>query len=240
MDVPQAPLPHDQGEATAKAVALISGGIDSPVAAYLVSKKMKIVPLHFCLHPFYCETSLELVIESLKTLRAKTSFEKVILYPWGEILAAIVGSNARKHMCVICRRGMFRAAELVCGAENAVAIVTGESLGQKASQTLQNLSATSHGVACPILRPLIGLDKVEIQRKSRQLGIWREKHAGCCTATPKKPATGATIEDLNELYTKLNIQPLVENAFTKRLDMSINSQDDLDKLHLTALTQILA
>jgi thiamine biosynthesis protein ThiI len=135
---------------------------------------------------------------------------------------------------------MFRAAELICGAENAVAIVTGESLGQKASQTLQNLSATSHGVACPILRPLIGLDKVEIQRKSRQLGIWREKHAGCCTATPKKPATGATIEDLNKLYAKLNIQPLVENVFTKRLDMSIDSQDDLDKLHLTALTQIWA
>ena len=117
-----------------KAVALVSGGIDSPVAAYLVSRKMEIVPLHFCLHPFYCEVSFELVMESLKALRAKIPFEKVVLYPWGEILSTALSSHARKYMCVICKRGMFKGAELVCKFENANVIVTGESLGQKASQ----------------------------------------------------------------------------------------------------------
>lgn len=221
-----------------KAVALVSGGIDSPVAAYLVSRKMEIVPLHFCLHPFYCEVSFELVMESLKGLRAKIPFEKVVLYPWGEILSTALRSHARKYMCVICKRGMFKGAELVCKFENANVIVTGESLGQKASQTLRNLSATSYSVSCPILRPLIGFDKLEIERVSRRLGIWREKHAGCCTATPSKPATGTSIETLNELYNKLNIMALVENGFAKRLDVQVKSENDLDEAYLLSLNQI--
>jgi len=218
-----------------KAVALVSGGIDSPVAARLLSRNMKIVPLHFCLHPFYCEASFELVMESLKVLRGKMAFDKVILYPWGEILSAILRGGAEKYMCVLCRRGMFKAAELVCKSENGSAIVTGESLGQKATQTLQNLVATSHGVAYPILRPLIGFDKIEIQRASRRLGIWCDKHAGCCTATPNKPVTEACIETLDELYARLNIQLLVNSGFEKRLDMQVKSPSDLDYLFLMSL-----
>ena len=223
-----------------RAVALISGGIDSPVAAYLVSKKMEVVPLHFCLHPLYCETSFELVMESLKTLRTKVPFEKVILYPWGEVPSAILAAHARRYLCVVCRRGMFKGAELVCEAENAEAIVTGESLGQKASQTLQNLTATSCGVTYPILRPLIGLDKVEIERLSRKAGLWREKHVGCCTATPSKPATGTRAEVLDDLYEKLNIAAIVENKFKERIDMRIRSDNDLDELYLRSLKQLFS
>ncbi len=222
-----------------KAVALISGGIDSPVAMYLASRKMEVIPLHFCLHPFYCEVSFELVMESLKALREKIPFEKVVLYPWGEILSTILSSRAGRFMCVICRRGMFKAAELVCTSVNAQAIVTGESLGQKASQTLRNLSATSHGVTFPILRPLIGFDKVEIERVSRRVGLWREKHVGCCTVTPRKPATGARKEVLDELYEKLKIATVVENEFTKRLEIQVKSEHDLDRLYLQFLKQIL-
>ena len=229
---------YKRGELMTKAVALVSGGIDSPVAACLASRNMKIVPLHFCLHPFYCEASFELVMESLKVLREKTVFEKIILYPWGEILSAILRGGAKKYMCVLCRRGMFKAAELVCRSENASAIVTGESLGQKATQTLQNLAATSHGMAYPILRPLIGFDKIEIQRVSRQLGIWCEKHAGCCTATPNKPATEVSIEALDELYARLDIQVLVNNEFEKRVDMQVGSPNDLDYLFLMSLKQM--
>jgi len=221
-----------------KAVALVSGGIDSPVAACLASRNMKIVPLHFCLHPFYCEASLELVMESLKVLRGKIAFEKVILYPWGQILSAVLRGGVKKYMCVLCRRGMFKAAELVCKSEKASAIVTGESLGQKATQTLQNLAATSHCVAYPILRPLIGFDKTEIQRVSRRLGIRCEKHAGCCTATPNRPVTGVRIEALDELYTNLNIQVLLNNGFGKRLDMKVKSPSDLDHLFLMSLKQM--
>jgi thiamine biosynthesis protein ThiI len=75
---------------------------------------------------------------------------------------------------------MFRVAEVLCERENAFAIVTSESLGQKASQTLSNLIATSQGIKFPILRPLLGFDKLEIERLSKKLGIWQEVHAGCC------------------------------------------------------------
>jgi thiamine biosynthesis protein ThiI len=221
-----------------KTVALISGGIDSPVAAYLVSRKMEVIPLHFCLHPLYCETSFELVMESLKTLRVKVPFEKAILYPWGDVPSTILGTRARRYMCVLFRRGMFKGAELVCEAENAEVITTGESLGQKASQTLQNLTATSHGVTYPILRPLIGLDKVEIERISRKIGLWREKHVGCCSATPSKPATGTRVEVLDDLYEKLNIGALVEAKFKERLEMKIRSESDIDELYLRSLKQL--
>jgi len=227
-------------ETMARVVALVSGGIDSPVAACLVSRNMKIVPLHFCLHPFYCEASFELVMESLKLLRSKIVFDKVLIYPWGHVLSEILQQGARKYMCVLCRRGMFRAAELVCRSENASAIVTGESLGQKATQTLQNLTATSHDLSYPVLRPLIGFDKIEIQRLSRRLGIWSEKHAGCCTATQRKPATETRIEVLDGLYARINIQVLVEKGFAKRLEMQVTSLSDIDDLFLTSLKQMWA
>ena len=223
-----------------KAVALISGGIDSPLAAYLASRRMDIVPLHFCLNPFYCESSFELLIESLKALRTKFPFEKIVLYPWGETISTILHSQARRYMCVICRRAMFKAAELICKSEEASAIVTGEALGQKASQTLQNLSATSHGVTWPILRPLIGLDKVEIQRLSRRLGVWRDKHTGCCSATPSKPATGTKVEILDDLFEKLNIQSVIENEFTRRLEIQVRSEEDLDIAYFMALKEIFS
>lgn len=91
----------------------------------------------------------------------------------------------------------------------------------------------------PILRPLIGFDKVEIERVSRRVGLWREKHVGCCTVTPRKPATGARKEVLDELYEKLKIATVVENEFTKRLEIQVKSEHDLDRLYLQFLKQIL-
>ncbi|MFH0848081.1 MAG: hypothetical protein V1857_01080 [archaeon] len=221
-----------------KVVALISGGIDSPVAACLASRKMQIIPLHFCLYPFYCEDSFRLFIESLRVLREKAPFGKIVIYPWWEILSAILRGKERKYMCVLCRRGMLKAAELVCESEDALGMVTGESLGQKASQTLRNLSAVSHGVKYPILRPLIGLDKTEIQATSRKLGIWCEKHSGCCSATPNEPATAADVDRLNDLYLRFKIQALIEEAFTRRFDEQIMSPSDLDQVLVTVLKKM--
>ena len=162
----------------------------------------------------------------LKDLRAKARFEKVIVYPWPRILQAILGNRERRnYACLACRKGMFRVAERVCEREGASGIVTGESLGQKATQTLPNLVATSQGIKFPILRPLLGLDKLEIERLSKRLGIWHEVHAGCCYATPKYPRTQADPRVLDELLDELHIDEAIPKEFENVLEVHTFEED---------------
>lgn len=208
-----------------KVVCLISGGIDSPVAAGQLAKTFEIIPLHFCLYPFYCKGSFETMIMVLRRLKRKTKFKNLIIYPWANVLSTILKGQNRKYMCVLCRLAMYKAAELVAKKEDAQAIVTGESLAQKASQTLSNLAATSYGLKYPILRPLLGLDKTEIETISKQLGIWSESHTGCCTATPKYPVTKADTEILNKLYKELQIENILKFNFKKIIKLkSLNER----------------
>jgi thiamine biosynthesis protein ThiI len=203
-----------------KVVCLVSGGIDSPVACALVAKKFDVIPLHFCLHPFAREDSFYLAMKILKDLKGKIGFEKVIVYPWGPFLKSVMKGDARrKYTCVLCKRGMFKVAEKICEKEGASAMVTGESLGQKATQTLQNLRATSAGIKFPILRPLLGLDKGEIEAVSKKLGIWQARHVSCCYATPKYPTTGTRQEVLDDLVRKLGLDKIIEKNLKKILEV---------------------
>jgi len=209
-----------------KIVCLVSGGIDSPVTCALVAKKFDIIPLHFCLYPFTCEDSFYLAMKILKDMKKATKFEKVIVYPWGPILDSITKSDTqRRYMCVLCRRSMFKVAEKICEKEGASAIATGESLGQKATQTLRNLRATSAGIKFPILRPLLGLDKSEIEAISKKLGIWHAHHAGCCYATPKYPTTGTKQEVLDDLFGELELDTIIEENFGKILEVKTFEED---------------
>jgi thiamine biosynthesis protein ThiI len=209
-----------------KVVCLVSGGIDSPVACALVVKKFDVVPLHFCLYPFVHEDSLHLVMKILKDLKGTIGFEKVIVYPWGPFLKSVMeGDVRRNYTCVLCKRGMFKVAEKICEKEGAGAIVTGESLGQKATQTLQNLRATSAGIKFPILRPLLGLDKGEIEAISKKLGIWQARHVSCCYATPKYPTTGTRQEVLDDLFRKLGLDAIIEENFEKILEVKTFEED---------------
>jgi len=114
---------------------------------------------------------------------------------------------------------MFKVAEIICEREGAAGIVTGESLGQKATQTLTNLGATARGIKFPILRPLLGLDKEEIEKLSKKLGIWHEVHAGCCFATPKYPRTRTEPELLDNLVEDMKIPEAIQRGFEKVLEV---------------------
>jgi len=120
---------------------------------------------------------------------------------------------------------MFKVAELICEQEGATGIVTGESLGQKATQTLVNLGATSRGIHFPIIRPLLGLDKLEIERLSKHLGIWHEVHAGCCYATPKYPRTQADPKVLDGLLNELRIDEMINREFENVLEVRTFKED---------------
>ncbi|MGC8817260.1 MAG: hypothetical protein ACP5PX_05605 [Candidatus Hadarchaeum sp.] len=202
-----------------KVVCLVSGGIDSPVALVLAARWFEVLPLHFCLYPYTCEDSFLVAMRVLGDLKRKVGFEKAVVYPWSPVLRRIMGWRDRRYACLLCRRGMFRVAELICQREGAAGIVTGESLGQKASQTLSNLWATTAGVRFPVLRPLLGLDKVEIEQLSKQLGIWHEVHAGCCYATPRYPRTRANPATVDSLFRELNLDDLIREQLGEALEV---------------------
>jgi len=193
-----------------KVVCLVSGGIDSPVACASVARKFDVIPLYFCANPYTSEEAFTLTINTLGKLKKVTGFKKAILCPWSEILNTITHRLTRKeYTCLICRRCMLQAAELICDLEGGSGIVTGESLGQKASQTLGNLAAISSGIRISILRPLLGFDKLEIERLSKKLGLWQAHHAGGCSASPKRPRTRAKASEIDELLGQLDIAGLI-------------------------------
>lgn len=208
-----------------KVLCLVSGGIDSPVACALTARRFNVLPLHFCLYPYTCEEAFLVAMRILRDLKAKTGFEKVIVYPWSRVLRQILSDRDKDYACLACRKGMFRVAEMICEQEGASGIATGESLGQKASQTLPNLGATTAGIKFPILRPLLGFDKIEIERLSKKLGIWHEVHAGCCYATPRHPRTRADSTTVDALLERLHIDDLISKEFGNILEVRNFKED---------------
>lgn len=207
-------------------MCLVSGGIDSPVACALAAGRFEVLPLHFCLYPYTCEETFLVAMEVLKDLRKKAEFKKVIIYPWARVLDAILKNRERRsYACLACRKSMFKVAESICEREGAAGIVTGESLGQKATQTLTNLGVTSRGIKFPILRPLLGLDKEEIEEISKRIGIWHEVHAGCCFATPRYPRTRAELEVLDKFLEDLGIRGAIQRGFEGILEVRTFEED---------------
>lgn len=197
-----------------RVVCLVSGGIDSPVACALAARAFEVVPVYFVLYPYTCEDTFHIAIDALRGLRSRVGFDHAVLFPWSRILQKILKKTGR-YACVMCRRGMLRAADLLCERENAGGIITGESLGQKASQTLHNLRAVSHGIKHPILRPLLTMDKVEVERISKELGLWREDHAGCCYATPRHPKTAVRPETVEQIERELDLDEMVKSELDR-------------------------
>lgn len=217
-----------------RVVCLVSGGIDSPVACALAASKFDVVPLHFCLYPYTCEETFFVAMKVLKNLKNVVKFKKVIVYPWAKVLDTILKNREkRSYACLACRKSMFKVAEIICEREGATGMVTGESLGQKATQTLTNLGATSRGIKFPILRPLLGLDKEEIEKLSKKLGIWHEVHAGCCFATPKYPRTRTEPELLDDLVEDMKIPNVIQRGFERVLEVR-TFEENFEK-YLTSL-----
>ena len=196
-----------------KAVVLISGGIDSPAAAYLMAKAgAEIILLHMDNRPYADDTGLAKVQDIRDQLELVTG-QRIPLYvaPHGRNQALTAERCRAGFQCVICKRTMLRVARQVAMGLGAEAIITGESLGQVASQTLQNLKAESHGLDFPVLRPLIGLDKLEIESIAKvagTLGI-SIRSPSACLIVPKRPVTMARLDKLLEEQAKLDLEEMV-------------------------------
>jgi thiamine biosynthesis protein ThiI len=197
-------------------ISLISGGIDSPVATYLMlSSGATISALYLDNRPFTDEKTKNKVIELVKRLEL-VSQNRIKLYiaPHGQNQKHFA-RNCNRHVgCILCRRMMLRIGSALAAQNNAIALVTGDSLGQVASQTLQNLKVESQVIPLPILRPLIGLDKLEIEAVAKKIGTYEISISPglCCTIVPKKPSTKATLDRILEEENKVDIQSMVQES----------------------------
>lgn len=196
-------------------VALLSGGIDSPVAAWLMMKRgCRVVLVHLDAKPY--SDARARAMAAARALSDWAAGGKMAMYvvPYGEVLRAIVERAPTRLTCLLCKRGMYRIAEMVAAREGALGIVTGEVLGQVASQTLANLRVLDAAVDLPVFRPLLGLDKVEVEGIARRLGTYElsTEQAMPCTAAPKRPETRADLGRVLEAERKLDLEPLLKQA----------------------------
>lgn len=198
-----------------KLLSLISGGIDSPVSTYLLLKKANIIAVYFDNQPFTDERQLNKAIELIKHLE-KISKKKIKIYIVNHGKSQVIfAKNCNRNIhCLLCRRMMFRIAEKIAKKENAKFLLTGESLGQVASQTLTNIKVESQAVKIPILRPLIGFDKIEIEKIAKKIGTYNISISPglCCTIVPKKPRTSGRLEEVLREEGKVEIEKMVDFA----------------------------
>ena len=198
-------------------VTLLSGGIDSPVAAHLMMERgAEMVTLHMDNRPYggleHQLTKVGQMAARLEELHGRKI--RQFSAPHGANHAAFLGSCRNGLHCVLCRRMMLRVAGALALREGAQALVTGESLGQVASQTLPNIAAEYPAAPVPILRPLIGMDKQEIVEIAKKIGTYEIsiQPGSCCTAVPERPATCARLSDIEAEEAKLDIGTLVEKT----------------------------
>ncbi len=202
-----------------KLISLLSGGIDSPVATYLMLRRGdQCLALHFDNQPFTDESQLGNAKDLVRCLEEYSS-ERIPLYivPHGKTQIEFARHAIRRFGCVFCRRMMFRIGERIARKEGCEALVTGESLGQVASQTLPNIVVEEEAVDIPILRPLIGFDKLEIERIAKEIGTYEIsiRPGLCCTIVPDRPATVSSVERIREEEMKVVVEELVENALAE-------------------------
>mgnify|MGYP001588916933 FL=1 len=206
-----------------KVVSLISAGFDSPVASYQLMKRgAKVLFVHFHSVPYTSQQSIVQVEELVKVLTQFQYESALFLVPFAELQQHIVLAADQKFRIILYRRMMIRIAEAIARRGKAQALVTGESLGQVASQTLRNISVIDEVSTMPILRPLIGSDKEDIMHKATQLGTYdisKEPYDDCCSfLSPRAPETWANLEEVLEEEKKFDIEKLVKECIAK-MDM---------------------
>ncbi|MCI5604311.1 MAG: tRNA 4-thiouridine(8) synthase ThiI [Clostridia bacterium] len=200
-----------------RATLLLSGGIDSPVAGHMISKRgVEIDAVNFFSFPYTSDRAKEKVIELASILAQYTSKINLYIVPFTEIQLQIRDNCPEEHMTLIMRRFMMRIAERLARKHKSIALVTGESVGQVASQTLAALDVTNAAVDMPVLQPLIGMDKLEIIDRSREIGTFETSilpYEDCCTVfTPKHPTTNPKRENIERTESRLDIETLIEAA----------------------------
>lgn len=200
-----------------KALLLVSGGIDSPVAAYYLMKRgLEVRYIHFHSLPYTSQVSLDKVESLVGVLNNFQHKSKIYFVPFSDIQKEIMLNVPDKFRIIFYRRFMFKIAEEVARKEKIIVLGTGESLGQVASQTAENLTATEDAVKMLILRPLIGFDKKEIIKVALNIGTYEISiipHEDCCSLfLPKNPETKANLDEVKKVEKVFNIKKIIKEA----------------------------
>ncbi len=196
-----------------KAVALLSGGIDSPVAIHLMKNRVEIVAVHFHQMPLTDDTSIKKVKELGKMLEV----EKLYLVPFSGILKMLTEKTQHKNYFILSKILMFKTAELIAEKEGANYLITGENLGQVSSQTLSNLHTITKNVSLEMFRPVLTRDKQEIINIAKKIGTYDISSGPeiCDLLGPKHPATGSNLEDIKKELDKLDLPMMLERSLSK-------------------------
>ncbi len=202
-----------------KAVLLLSGGIDSPVAGYMVAKRgVEPIAVHFYSFPYTGEQSKQKVIELSRILSQYCGQLKLYIVPFTQIQQEIYDKCPQNYLTILMRRVMMEIAQRIAIKEDAKALVTGESIGQVASQTIDSLYVTDDAVTLPVFRPLIGMDKVEIMDRARKIGTYETSilpYEDCCTVfVPKNPIIYPSVQKAREAIALLDTNELIEEAIS--------------------------
>lgn len=201
-----------------RAGILISGGIDSPVAAYMMAKRgIELCAIHFASPPYTSELAEMKVLELLKRVAKYSDVITTYVVPFTKIQEAIRDLCPEEYFTIIMRRIMMMIAEKMAASQNCSALITGESVGQVASQTMYALACTDCAVRMPVFRPCIGMDKEEIISISRKIDTFEtsiQPYEDCCTVfTPKHPKTRPQIDDVVAAENQIeNLDELIEDA----------------------------
>ena len=203
-----------------RAVCLLSGGIDSPVAAYrMMGRGCELDFVHFHGAPYQDRSSRDKVVELARLLTRHQLRSQLHLVAFGEVQRQIVTAVQRPFRVVLYRRMMVRIAEAIAARVEAKALVTGESLGQVASQTLSNMTVVEHAATLPMLRPLVGMDKIEIRAQAERIGTYEisiQPDQDCCQLfVPRHPSTRMSIEEALNAEVPLDIQGMIDHSLSQ-------------------------
>ena len=199
------------------AISLLSGGLDSPVSSWMMARRgVELEMVHFVSPPYTSRQAQDKVLELARLLTAWCGRLRVHIVPFTEIQEEIRKNCPEEYFTLIMRRFMMRLAEAIARRAGARALITGESLGQVASQTMMALGVTEDVTTLPVLRPLIGMDKVEIIHTAQRIGTYDTSilpYEDCCTVfTPRHPATRPHLEDVRKAEAKLDVEALVARS----------------------------
>lgn len=210
-----------------KGMLLLSGGIDSPVAGYRIAKRgVKLYAVHYHSFPYTSEKAKEKVIDLANKLSKYAGEIELSVVPFTDIQYAIREKCPAPYMITIMRRFMMKIAEIIAIEKGCGALITGESLGQVASQTMESIIVTNSVVKLPVYRPLIGNDKIEIIDVAKKIDTFELSilpYEDCCTVfLPKNPVIKPNLEHVMEMEKELEIDDLIEKAINSREEILIN------------------
>jgi thiamine biosynthesis protein ThiI len=211
-----------------KVVFAFSGGIDSFLAFIMLKKRYSVFPVHFSVARFY-DRKYPFVLSSLfKIAREKLGMEKLYLVPFSDVLEKIRRRCKRKYRCVVCRKAMLYACDLLCEKFDADFIATAEVIAQKASQTLYNITATHSNLKHTVLMPICFFDKEQIVNILRKKGIEISQHIGSCRLAPKYPVTMCTPSRLRRIFSECELEDLIETCVEDCI--AVEKPEDVERI----------